>query len=128
MMIKTPQLWKFGKAIKNKVVSPEALTTLPILIISLIPSVAQASCLIWTSWQPTRLTAQQCLNRAEVALRNSGFTGNFTTLESGAYGENSEEYSGTLRCITSKGVAFFIVAGPKAKEADRLLTELENNF
>jgi hypothetical protein len=121
------QLQKFFNVMGEKAVTQKGLTLLPILLMSFIPSVVQASCLIWTSWQPTRLTQQQCLNRAELAMRNSGFSQNFYTLETGVYGENGG-YSGTVRCISSKGVVFFIVAGSSSKTAESFLGRLENNF
>ncbi|WP_414578057.1 hypothetical protein [Anabaena sp. CCY 9402-a] len=120
-------LLDFLGVLRKKAVNKESLLLLTTVFISFVPSIAQASCLIWTSWQPTRLTQQQCLNRAELALRNTGFTKGFAALESGVYGETGQ-YSGTIRCISSKGLAFFIVAGPSARTAQNLLTRLENNY
>jgi|GEM_PF-3107905 len=119
--------FKFLNLMRKKIGKQEPLLLLTTLFIAFVPSMAQASCLIWTSWEETRLTQQQCLNRAEVAIRNAGFTRNFSPLESGVYAERGE-YSGTIRCISSKRMAFFIVAGPSANTARSYLTRLENSY
>jgi hypothetical protein len=117
----------FLSLLRKKAGKQEPLLLLTTLFVAFVPSIAQASCLIWTSWEDTRLTQQQCLNRAEVAIRNAGFTSNFSPLESGVYAERGS-YSGTIRCISSKKMAFFIVAGPSASTARRYLTLLEQNY
>lgn len=113
--------------LKKQAGKPKSLILLTTLFMSLVPSIAQGACLIWTSWEETDLNQQQCLAQAKTALRKSRFTKNFSPLESGVYGENGQ-YSGTIRCISSKGIAFFIVAGPSANTAQSLLTRLEDNY
>ncbi|HHP7231279.1 MAG TPA: hypothetical protein ACFCUY_10535 [Xenococcaceae cyanobacterium] len=101
-------------------------------IISLTPTTAYSiPAKIWTAWQPTTLNSQQCINRAEVAVRDSGYSQNLEIFgegaTSGVYGENGE-YSVTVRCGINNGLVFFVVAGPASAIASEELYALIENF
>jgi len=79
------------------------------------------------SWQQTKLSSEQCVKRAEVAIRNTGFSENVNFGGSAVTGSNGQ-YTGSIKCLTKDGVILFTVAGTPAELTERLLKTLENNF
>ncbi len=83
-----------------------------------------------TNWDNTTLSSDLCIRRAEVAMRDSGFSSiNFA----GQSGDRSvfgyrQEYSATIRCIASKNIIFFVVAGPSINTASNLRQRIQDNF
>jgi hypothetical protein len=94
---------------------------------ALMPTMAHAGVGMSTSWENTALTEQQCLQRAEMALRSSGFTENFELVGQSVFGDTSD-YTATIRCIETKKIAFFVVAGPDSDQANRLRETIINRF
>ena len=104
------------------------LSLLPIAtIFSLaISSIAKAEpAKIWTSWEETNLSQQQCLTRAENAIRQLRYS--TQVLESGVYGE-SRNTSVTIRCATEQNFVFFIATHPDTKIAEWELNALIDRF
>ncbi len=85
-----------------------------------IPSIAN-------SWQQTKLSSEQCVKRAEIAIRNTGFSENVNFGSSSVTGNNGQ-YTASIKCLGKDGVILFTVAGTPAELTERLLKTLENNF
>ncbi len=79
-----------------------------------------------TSWENTTLSQDECIKRAEVAMRNSGFSN--LKIGSESIFADRKEYSGSIRCITSKKIIFFVVAGPSSDTAGDLRKTILDNF
>lgn len=86
---------------------------------------------IWTAWQPTSLSSRECIRRAEIAVRDTGYSRNLQIFgespTKGVYGENGQ-YSATVRCGTNIGIVFFVTAGPSSSIASEELYSLIENF
>lgn len=99
------------------------ITTIFSLVIS---SIAQAEpAKIWTSWEQTKLSQEQCMKRAENAVRKLRFE--LQVLESGVYGE-SRNTSVTIRCATEQNLVFFIATHPDTSIAEWELGALTDSF
>jgi hypothetical protein len=79
-----------------------------------------------TSWMSTELSQQDCLAKADQAIRNGGFQATDKLKESRFGGTG--DYTVLIRCIASKNIIFFAVAGPNAEQADKYVTKLEEGF
>ncbi|MEE3719268.1 hypothetical protein V2H45_21220 [Tumidithrix elongata RA019] len=98
-------------------------------LIAMLPTAAyaqQAPGMNW-SWQSTNLSQRQCMIRAEDAMRNAGFSRNFSAVGESTFGVRSA-YRGAIRCITSKGLVVFMVSGPSSDTSGDYRQGLEDNF
>ncbi|OUD13957.1 hypothetical protein [Thioflexithrix psekupsensis] len=82
---------------------------------------------IWNGWQDSKLTLEQCLNRAELAIRQAEFTQDVAITTSSVFGVNGQ-YRATIRCAPDKEVVFFVVAGPTSGTAKHFLAALRAQF
>lgn len=82
---------------------------------------------IASSWQSTKLSTEQCMTRAEIAIRNSGFSENLSLTKNIATGTNGQ-FTGSVKCLSQEGVILFTVTGTQIDLAERLLKTLEGNF
>ncbi|MEB3886811.1 hypothetical protein [Lyngbya sp. CCY1209] len=82
---------------------------------------------IITSWQETLLAERPCLERAEIALRDTGFSDNFDIVQQSVFGDRGE-YTASIRCIPDKEMVFFIVVGYNSDERERLINSIKANF
>jgi len=80
------------------------------------------------NWQHTSFNLAQCLSRAEMSLRNSGFYRHFDFDDDSIYGKNDDDYKGLIRCVTSESLVFFRVTGGHPRTRNQLLNQLEKNF
>ncbi len=100
---------------------------LPLAVLATVmSSVAAYAVGLSTSWTETRLTHEQCMRRAEIAMRDSDFY-EVEFVGQSVFGDY-REYTGTIRCVTSKGIIFFVVAGPSSDRASSLRSRLVKNF
>jgi len=82
---------------------------------------------LWSAWQTTRLTLNDCLRNAENAIRSTGFTEKFNVLKFSIVGAQ-DEYSASVRCIPSRDMVLYIVAGRDSEQAEDYLQDLQTNF
>src|SRR5690349_4907332 len=80
-----------------------------------------------TIWQETSLDLTACVKQAELALSDAGMTKNAQTLRESVYGEQGS-YTGSIRCLTGKGVVFIVVAGPRQDRAAQIVGQLKSKF
>lgn len=80
-----------------------------------------------TAWRSITLDQGTCIAHAQNAMRGAGLTHNYETVGQSVYGE-VPSYTGAIRCIASKGVAFFVVAGPDVKVASQHQRNLTERF
>ncbi len=79
-------------------------------------------------WQQTLLNKADCLSRAEMSLRDSGFYRNFDFDDDSAYGKNDDNYKGKIECVTAESLVNFRVTGSDSRIKSYLLNQLEKNF
>lgn len=79
-----------------------------------------------TRWQQVQVSQDECLDRAEDAIRRAGFRRLERTQQS-RYG-SLDDYTAVIRCIVSNGLAVFIVSGPSRNRADQLAGALFENW
>jgi hypothetical protein len=79
-----------------------------------------------TRWQKVAVSQEQCLEQAEDAIRRSGF-GRLERTQQSRYG-SLDDYTAAIRCITSNGLAIFIVSGPSRKQSDQMAGVLFENW
>jgi hypothetical protein len=93
----------------------------------LTASAACAAPAMSTIWQDTSLDLAACVKQAEVALHDAGMTKNTQTLHESVYGEQGS-YTGSIRCLTGKGIVFIVVAGPRQDRASQFIGALKSRF
>jgi hypothetical protein len=80
------------------------------------------------NWQQTLLNQAQCLSRAEMSLRDSGFYRHFDFDDDSVYGNNDKNYKGLIECVTAESLVFFRVTGSNSRTRSYLINQLEKNF
>ena len=80
-----------------------------------------------TIWQDTPLDLAACVKQAELALRDAGMTQNAQTLRESVYGEQGA-YTGSIRCLTGRGIVFMVVSGPRQDRASQYIGQLKSKF
>ncbi len=80
-----------------------------------------------TSWRSISLDQAGCIARAQNAMRAAGLTQNYETVGESVYGE-VPSYTGAIRCVSTKGMVYFVVAGPDVKLASQHQQSLVRQF
>jgi hypothetical protein len=80
-----------------------------------------------SSWKSTELSERECLQHAERSVRDEGFNTRFEIVGQSVFGERGD-YTVLVRCATSKGIVFFVVAGPRVAEASRHQRAISGGF
>ncbi len=89
-----------------------------------------------TSWTSSDSTSHaSCISRARSAMRDAGFTNlevvgdsaNNPRGDTSIFGD-SGEYSGSVRCITNRGIIMFMVAGPQSSTSSSLRRSIAESF
>jgi hypothetical protein len=88
---------------------------------------AQAGAGSSNSWEETGAPQGTCVEMAKQALRASGHRDISSVGGQSAFG-SSGGYNSVIRCVSTKGIAFFLVYGPSTDGADSVLTDLRNRF
>ena len=83
---------------------------------------------MYTQWNDTTLNLADCKRHGELALRNSGFSRDFTVTRNSVYGRREGGYTAAIRCITSKEIVFFVISGPKGSLSSQYLKEIVGNY
>ena len=87
---------------------------------------ASAGPAVATRWQVAKIPQADCLRRAENAIQALGF-GNLERTDQSRYGTR-DDYTASVRCVTSNAIVFFIVSGPDRQKADGLAGELFQRY
>jgi len=89
-------------------------------------SAALAGPAVATRWQKVTASEGACLQKAEDTIRRGGF-GDLERTQQSRYG-SLDDYTAAIRCITSNGLAVFIVSGPSRELSDRMAGVLFENW
>ena len=82
-----------------------------------------------TQWKQTTLSQSNCLDKARAIFPQSGLGRNIQKTGQSVFGwTNDNQYIGTARCVDSKDLVFFAVAGPSSTRASNLRAELFSRF
>ena len=95
------------------------------LTAAIAPIAEAAPAKIWTSYENTTLSQQQCKSKAERTIRDAGY--DYQVVQSGVYGEDGD-YSVTIRCMTDYNLVFFIVTHPNTDYASEELRLVIDDF
>jgi hypothetical protein len=87
---------------------------------------ATAGPAVATRWQKVAVSQDECLQKAEDTIRKSGF-GKLERTQQSRYG-SLDKYTVAIRCITSNGLAIFIVSGPSRGQSDKMAGVLFENW
>ena len=87
---------------------------------------AAAGPAVATRWQKVTVSQDECLQKAEDVIRRSGF-GKLERTQQSRYG-TLDNYTAAIRCITSNGLAIFIVSGPSRTQSDQMAGALFENW
>ena len=85
-----------------------------------------ASPWVVTSWRSTDLTQEDCLAKADKAIRDGGFR-QAQSLKESRFG-GIGEYTVLIRCVAQKNIVFFLASGPDGDQADKYVSKLEEAF
>jgi hypothetical protein len=104
----------------------QPLLTMAFGLSVLTAAAAQAGPAVATRWQKVAVTQDECLQKAEDVIRHSGF-GRLERTQQSRYG-SLDDYTAAIRCITSNGLAIFIVSGPSRTQSDQMAGVLFQNW
>jgi hypothetical protein len=79
-----------------------------------------------TRWQQVTGSQNECLQKAEDAIRRAGF-GKIERTQQSRYG-SLDEYTAAIRCVVSNGIAIIIVSGPSRGQSDQMAGALFENW
>jgi hypothetical protein len=96
------------------------------LLVGGLAGQACAAPAVATRWQQVAGSQDECLQKAEDAIRRTGF-GRLERTQQSRYG-STDDYTVAIRCIVSNGLAIFIVSGPSRTRSDRIAGELFENW
>jgi hypothetical protein len=69
-----------------------------------------------------------CVKQASTLLKSNGFTTRFEVLSNRSiYGERGD-YTGAIRCVSEKSVAFIAVSGPKGDLTGKYVDAIKDAF
>ena len=80
-----------------------------------------------TAWIDLNMTQEQCMAKANTAMRNGGFGQGFEVVGTSTFGLQGQ-YRGLVRCLAAKNIVFFVVSGPSSNECARLSEEVIVQF
>lgn len=90
-------------------------------------SVAIAGPSMVTNWTTTTLDQKLCLRRAERVMRDAGYGRNLDIVGQSVFGQG-DGYTLLMRCISQKGLVYFVVGGPSLDGAKKRMRSLFDNF
>jgi hypothetical protein len=102
--------------------------TLSILVLAaaICGGTASAGPVVATKWRMTGESRNDCLGHALEAIKRAGFQISDPGSESMSGGRG--DYTASVRCVTEQNFVFFVVSGPDAGEANRLLSAIYQVF
>jgi hypothetical protein len=74
-----------------------------------------------------KLSQEDCLAKGTRVMKGAGLTKNFEVVGRTVYGETGN-YTGAIRCDSTKTIAFFVVAGPASKNTEEIHGKLKAAF
>jgi hypothetical protein len=89
-------------------------------------SAAVAGPAVTTQWTDTNLSQDECLERAERALQDTRY-GRIEKVGQSRFATRGD-YTASIRCVTSKNIVFFLIAGPSRDRTSGDMDKLYNNF
>ena len=106
--------------------SPVLFGAALVLCGTIVAGSATAGPAVATKWRDVGESQIDCVAHAASAIRRSGF-------EVGDFGSQSStgrqgDYTASIRCISDKQIAFFVISGPEPAQVTRLLDILYQRF
>jgi hypothetical protein len=80
-----------------------------------------------TNWTATTLNQKQCMQRAERVMRDAGLGKNLDIVGQSVFGQDGG-YTSVMRCISDKGLVYFVVGGPSLDGSKKRMRSLFDNF
>ena len=72
-----------------------------------------------TAWIDLNMSQEQCMAKANVAMRAGGFAQALEVVGTSTFGLQGQ-YRGLVRCLAAKKIVFFVVSGPNSDECAEL--------
>lgn len=89
---------------------------LALIVAATAGSAALAGPSLSTNWTATTLSQDECMRRAEAAVRDARLAKGFEIVGQSVFG-GAESYTLVVRCIADKGLVYFAVGGPTLDQA-----------
>lgn len=81
-----------------------------------------------SAWLSITISQNECLQKGAAAMRQQSFNTRFEIVgEASVFGERGD-YTALIRCAASKGMVYFVVAGPQASICSRHMNAMRDNF
>ena len=90
-------------------------------------SAALAGPSLSTNWTATTLSQEECMRRAETAVRDARLAKGFEVVGQSVFG-GAESYTLVVRCITDQGLVYFAVGGPNLDQARKYQRAVFDKF
>ena len=95
--------------------------------VAAVPSV-MAGPSMSSAWLAITVSQDECVRRGSAAMRASSFTARFEVLGNNSIYGARGDYSALVRCATDKGIAYFVVAGPKGDLCNSHMNAIRDGF
>ena len=115
--------WEFGGVSKGL-----AMKSFSVALIAVVVSTAAVAgpSMTVVSTQTT-LSQEDCMARAESAMRNAGLTEYLESVGKTVFGEKGE-YTAAIRCESANTMVIFVVSGPDEAKTDQYNDDLSAAF
>ena len=81
-----------------------------------------------SSWVSITGSQDECVKRGTQSIRSNSFNNNFEVLgNTSIYGERGD-YTALVRCVADKGIAYFVVAGPRGETCSNHMNAIKDGF
>jgi hypothetical protein len=104
----------------------KSLSVAAVALVTSTAALAEAPAMTIGSLEMT-LSQEDCIAKGTRVMKGAGLTQNFEVVGRTVYGETGN-YTGAIRCDSTKTIAFFVVAGPASKDTEEIHAKLKTAF
>ncbi len=81
-----------------------------------------------SAWLAITIDQDACVKKGSATMKGQNFRTRFEVLgNSSIYGELGE-YTALIRCASEKGIAYFVVSGPKGDTCSKHMNAMRDDF
>jgi hypothetical protein len=81
-----------------------------------------------SAWLSITISQEDCLQKGTAAMRQQSFNTRFEVVGNASIFGERGDYTALIRCAASKGMVYFVVAGPQANICSRHMNAMRDNF
>src|SRR5262245_34983375 len=74
-----------------------------------------------SAWLEITISQDDCVKQGSAAVRKTSFNTRFEVVANASVFGERGDYTALVRCAADKGIAYFVVAGPRSADASRYM-------